>query len=372
MLCTARICDMNKKQTIFDKQTSQSLKGIAIIMMMLHHNFYEYDESVCYWPITRTQASTISDSFKICVAIFAFISGYGLFLNYQKQTGEYSSSKWCLQRYLKTFSNYWFVWVLLIPFCQLMDGRTASTYMQGEGYSGVVYMAIDFLGLAKLFGTPKLTETWWYMSAAFVFIILLPVVYKFHDDLILVLLFVMIFIRVVFMGHSESAFTGENLIYPFITPFLLGCIFARYKLFDHWDTVGRNRWERVYRLIIEIWLVIVGYKLYHNIPKEVIWEYHYGIYTSLVILMCVDIIMLVPFLSKILNGIGKHSTNIFLTHTFLQFYFKDQLMVPRHFLLITLLWFFIAFMLSMVIESLKKITRYNNLINWLGLMIAKI
>ena len=174
-----------------------------------------------------------------------------------------------------------------------------------------------------------------------------------------------------FMGNNENTFTGENSIYPFITPFILGCIFARYKIFDFWNKIGNNQWTRIYKLVIELWLVIAGYKFYHNISKKVIWEYHYGVYTVFFILMCVDIIMLFPFISRTLNCVGKHSTNIFLIHTLLQLYFKDQLMAPRHFCLITLLWLLISIILSIMIETLKKITRYNKLIDWLSSIIRE-
>ena len=363
---------MIEKRTVFDKYTSQSLKGIAIIMMMFHHaDYYKESDAVYFWPLAKYQMGNIAICFKICVAIYAFISGYGLFLNYKKRGSAQSASKWCLQRYTKALSGYWFVWVLALPLCQLVDGRTAMVYMKDGVYKSVAYLIIDFLGLANLFETPKLNGVWWYMSAALVFILLLPLIYRLRDELILVLLFQMAFIRVIFAGKGVGAYTGENSIYPFLTPFVIGCFFARYNLFDHWNSKCKSRFKRTFRFVAETCIVGAGSIFYHKIPKELVWEYHYGLYATLFILMCVDFIKLAPFFSKLLNYIGRHSANIFLTHTILLLYFRDLLMIPKYFALILLIWLLVSIALSILIETLKKATRYDKLIDWLGLKVGK-
>ena len=62
----------------FDKTTSQAIKGIAILMMLAHHCF-GFPE---YWmqPVAVSALTVqIASGFKICVAIFAFITGYGFY-----------------------------------------------------------------------------------------------------------------------------------------------------------------------------------------------------------------------------------------------------------------------------------------------------
>ena len=53
---------------------------------------------------------------KICVSIFAFISGYGLYLSYSKFDKAHKSSqdmlKWSAARYFKTIAGFQFVYIL--------------------------------------------------------------------------------------------------------------------------------------------------------------------------------------------------------------------------------------------------------------------
>ena len=56
--------------------------------------------------------------------------------------------------------------ILAIP-----TGRFIEVY--GHDFRSVVYMIIDALGLAKLLGTPLFCLTWWYMSLAIRFCIMI-------------------------------------------------------------------------------------------------------------------------------------------------------------------------------------------------------
>ena len=75
----------------FSREMSRMIKGIAILMMLMHHCF----AFPAFWLDgfqTGNVLSTISDNFKICVAMYAFITGYGFCAgkvgNYRKQTGK--------------------------------------------------------------------------------------------------------------------------------------------------------------------------------------------------------------------------------------------------------------------------------------------
>ena len=58
---------------------------------------------------------------------------------------------------------------------QLYNGYAVTRYFgNGNIAKGVSAMVLDFFGLAKLFGTSTLNGTWWYMSAAIIFIICVP------------------------------------------------------------------------------------------------------------------------------------------------------------------------------------------------------
>lgn len=94
----------------FDREASQRLKGVAIIMMVFHHCFLAdkvfagYD--VSFWPFQQYQVVNIAAMMKLVVPIYAFVSGVGLWTSYHKSAGDAAPGRWTLLRYIKTFSGF--------------------------------------------------------------------------------------------------------------------------------------------------------------------------------------------------------------------------------------------------------------------------
>jgi peptidoglycan/LPS O-acetylase OafA/YrhL len=188
---------MEKK---FDKNTSMALKGIAIIMMICHHSFVSLKKikqySVFFWPLGIAKAVKICKMGKICVSFFAFISGYGLYKSYKNK--KVSGLKWVLSREIKILGGFWIIAILAMIICQIADGRTAAVYFSDNTIKdGIGYMIIDLLGLAGTLHTPTLCSTWWYMSAAVIYVALVPLLVKLENKLYLVFLVAMILPRVI-------------------------------------------------------------------------------------------------------------------------------------------------------------------------------
>ena len=349
---------MEMTKTVFDREASQALKGIAIVMMLFHHCFQmasRYDGwTILFSPLREQQVINLAVGCKICVAIFAFISGYGLFLGIKNKRDI--STIWCIKRYIKTMSGYWFLWITAAVITQITDKRMTRSFFYDGPYRGFIYVLLDFFGVKQLFGTPQLLSFSWYMSAAVVFILITPLVYKARDELWLVLAGSILLLRSLHPG--KSGFTGNEAVYTYLSPYLLGAIFARYSLFDRWQRIGAGHiWVRVYRIAVESWLVVVCYKLYQNIPREYFWEFHYGIYPIIFILLCMEFISIVAVLRRRLCFLGKHSMNIWLLHGF----FRPYTYAGKHFVVVVILLICVSLTLSIVVERLKKLVKYDKL-----------
>lgn len=353
-------------QNRFDKNASLALKGIAISLMMLHHNFRDRslfkNYSISFFPFQEQQVVNIALSCKICVSIFAFISGYGLFLSYQNS--NMSSSNWVAKRYIRTFSGFWFVWIASSLISQLIDGRTTRILCSGNLFQSITYIIIDFLGLAKLFGTPSVNGTWWYMSAAAVFILLIPCLYKYKNNLWLILIIPSVFIRII---HNDvnAIFPGGNSVYSFLSPFIFGAIFAHYGYFDKWCSLGNHSViTRIYKIAVELWLLVFLYKMYHNLSMSAFWEFHFGIYPVILIAFCVEYVLPIVPLKNILMFFGKHSMNVFLVHTFIRgYYLANHTYSWKHFAIICLILLIESTAVSIIIEKLISVFRYDLLID---------
>lgn len=362
---------MNKKMQMFDKDTSLALKGFAIQLMLFHHCFRKtrlfegYD--ISFLPLSQEMAVNIAFSFKICVSIFAFISGYGLFQSYQtyKIQQRYTetdntAARWIFARYIRSFSPYWFIWILWATISQLVDNRIERTFLLQNVQRGLLYAAIDFLGLSKLFGSPTLNDDWWYMSAAAVFILIIPLVFFLKEELYVAIAVAVVLPRVIFAGTQNGAFPGWSSVYSFISPFLTGCLFAKENLFNKPFLTSRDGVKRALWFLGELLLVLFGYKAFYRIPIEEFWEIHYCIFPLSVILFCVDFVVQFPYIRRLLKFLGKHSTNIYLTHGFIRsYYFTDFIYSFKSCWIIVLVLLGCSLIISIIFEGLKKICLYN-------------
>ncbi len=346
----------------FDKVAAQKLKGIAIILMLQHHNFRVkslYDAyTVSFFPFHEDYIVKISLFFKICVSIFAFITGYGLYHSYnnKKETDE----KWVIKRYIKTFSGYWFIFVNACIICQLINNRTSNFYMKKGTLLGIISIITDFFGLNNLLGLKQLNGSWWYMSCAIVFIVILPFIIKVKKCVggYLLLLLTVIIPRI-----FQIPWISDNVCMPYIFVYILGMVAAEYKWIDriiNYKVIKNNLSNKVIKFILEVITIIIGIKLYFRVPSDTFWEIKYGIIPFFVVIWCIEFIINIPLVSSILKLLGKHSMNIFLIHTFIRaIYLSDFIYSFYHFILITGVLLLVSLGSSILIEKIKEIIKYN-------------
>lgn len=346
----------------FTKQDSVCLKGIAIWIMMFHHCFMEEERFegyvVDFSPFSQEFVVDVSAYFKICVSIFAFITGYGLYLSAKGRCADArSTEKWIGIRLIRTLSGFWAVYVLVFAVTQIFAGYPAGIYCKEGRIRGAVYALVDFLGLAQFFSTPTLIQTWWYMSAAVVYIILIPVLIRWVERLGYVTLFgaVAAFAHCVWEGYP-----GGLSFFTFLPALILGMLFAQYGLFEKLDRM-RGGWIQC----VLYHLVLAGSVfLWIRIPVGQLWGYHMAAAPVIFICYCKRYVVRLPVLKEILAFCGRHSMNIFLVHTFIRYvFFADLIYGFRYFWLIALVLFLISAGISVLIELLKRWTGYARYID---------
>ena len=164
------------------KEDSMALKGLAVMMMVFHHCFYKASKfakyDVAFRGISANSVMTAASCMKICVALFAFVSGYGLMCGYSRYKSEKNpgTSRWIGAHLVSTLSGYWFIAAGAYVLYAFLTSSGFESW--GENVpQRFVAVIIDILGLAKLAGTKILNGSWWYMSAAVLFIIFVPIGY---------------------------------------------------------------------------------------------------------------------------------------------------------------------------------------------------
>ena len=111
-------------EALISKRNSLILKGGGILLMLIHHLFYNtwsrelYDDLIINGVGVVNQIGIFS---KLCVAVFVFVSGYGLVKSTPKEV-KLKDFYW--HRFKKLYLNYWFIWLIFVPVAVFVFGRS--------------------------------------------------------------------------------------------------------------------------------------------------------------------------------------------------------------------------------------------------------
>ena len=198
------------------------------------------------------------------------------------------------------------------------------------------------------------------------FIFITPLIYQHKNNLWLVLIAPVLFIRVIFVRFDDPVALGGQSSYAFITPFIIGTLFARYNLANRWISIGLERpLIKIYKCVTEVWVIIFFYKIYRNLPSSQFWEFHFGVFPLAVIMFLIEFILPIKCIDKILVILGRHSMNIYLVHSLVQFYYPKVIYEHKHFVISVLVLLGISLTISIVIGYMKKLINYDKVIDYI-------
>ena len=219
----------------FTKKDSLALKGIAILMMYVHH-FYLSPErwagyTVDFFPLTESMTVYLAEFLKTCVCVFVFITGYGMTQSLKQKHPNLRPSStdmlsYTRHRLVSLLSNFIFVYLLVI-LVSFPTGRFFEIY--GRSGSSILYVLVDMFGLAKLFKTPSYVGTWWYMSLAIVLVVLFPLFVKLYREYRWAFLFAVMLLP----RFLNLRVVNTNLLH-YTLAMALGMYCAESDLFTRW------------------------------------------------------------------------------------------------------------------------------------------
>lgn len=354
--------------TRLKKTDSMALKGIAILLMVFHHCYRTAEKfagyEINFWPFQEAAVIEYGLYAKICVSLFAFVSGYGLMFGYQKLPSNKNGdavTKWAATHIFSTVSGYWFVAPLGYIFYGVMNGFSFSNWGDTR-FEKLFSIFVDCIGLSGILGTESVNGAWWYIGTAVVFVAMVPV-FAFMIDRFGVLICGMLIIissRILGLG-----FLGGSTPYSFFLILMLGMISCKYDffaVFENWNIGKSKRVSGIVKFMAMLILVLFGIWSCRKVNLKIFWEYKYAIIPFILIIFCVEYLFRIPKIKTVLGFLGKHSTNIWLVHTFVRDYLETYVWSVKYFLLVPVVILAISLFISICINSLKRITRYDILI----------
>lgn len=173
-----KIINLNMNRNLLSKELSlkdtNALKGIALMLLLLHHLFY-IDNGLFYDVHLYKDHYLINEigiASKVCVSIFVMLSGYGLAVSAQK--GINLKSFYC-RRFTKLLIHYWFIWLIFVPISVFVFGRS---FEDAYGNNIIIKFIFDIFGVINVFGLYGYNVTWWFYSAIIILYIIFPFLYK--------------------------------------------------------------------------------------------------------------------------------------------------------------------------------------------------
>ena len=333
----------------FTKEDTLVVKGMAILCLLFYHLFEHYERvttmGVDFRPFSMDTFLLLSGFGNICVAVFAFLSAYGMTKGIlsRKQEEIRKQYQHACGRYLKLTANFL---VMFLSVNLLWFRKFNYTGLYGGGWQGFLYGLLDALGLSALFKTPTLNETWWYMELAIVIIFFVPLLYLVAKKMGTYAILVAILLPVA----VELTFDIKR----YYLVIFLGVIAAEEMWF-----------EKLFRLHIAFPVqAACGVVL---LALAVLFRQNYVVYHEFAYLVDGPIALLfswfgaavlsrIPGVRQFLALCGRHSMNLYFVHTF--FYmaiYQDFIYSFRYAGVIFLVLLAVSLSYSLVLEGIKRL-----------------
>lgn len=352
---------------MFTKEDTNVAKGVALIMMYIHHMYFEkatYEAfTIDFFPINEAQALILSALCKICVAIFVFLSGYGLVIAYKKNQNASIKDyyRYNLGRYIKYILSFMIIFIVFDLVCTLSGNANNHTAVFGTGLTGIANMLLDLLGLSTIMGTPTFCATWWYNSIFVTILLLLPILWVLYRKIgVATLLMILVLPRMLVLNTSNLRWYLPSVV--------LGMIFADQKLFEKIHNWGRQdeytENTRNYHTILNIVTALIIIIIFANLRRTwgVLIDLTDAVLAAAIIYISYETIGAFRITKKMIGFVGIHSMNLFLCHSFFRkFLFNKQMYFFENAWLNVLWMLGWTLLFSVILEWIKKIVRFNRL-----------
>jgi surface polysaccharide O-acyltransferase-like enzyme len=335
----------------FTKKDITILKGVAIMFMLLLHLFTRKEVNGLYetfFVINGVPAIYYIGLFgDACVPIYCFASGYGLFVSMNKAGNSILSRNFT--RLFKLLINYWIVLVIFVGLGFFIGNP--------EVFPGSpVEFLLNFFVLSNSYN-----GAWWFVQTYIILVLTVPFLFKIIKkyNSINILLFTGIIYFVSYVQRIKHMIDfGDNMaINMFVNavvlfgtsllPFVVGAIFAKDKIYSR---VHKKFYKIKYKNIICL-TGILSLVIIHGVIETMF----IAPFTAITFICLFNLMNKTTSVQRLLNFLGNHSTNIWLTHMF--FYmtiFPELTFAPRYPVLIFAWLIALCLASSFVINAVYK------------------
>lgn len=233
---------MSSSAAYMDRRTTGAIKGIALVLMFVHHMFAfpDFLMDPGMYPNLTEAAAILCLPTEMCVSIFAFLTGY-FYAFCKTRTLRYS-----LRKVTDLYVSYWAVYLPMLAFAVLTDCSSFSKFV----------FAVEFTALRR-----ELMIFNWYVLFYVFTMLLLPLLTRSREhtpaeDILLVLVLPAA-VSSVLSRMNLSGFLYDSVVnirnwFPTVA---CGYLFGKYDLFVRFfDRISDRVQKKPLRILL--WTVL--------------------------------------------------------------------------------------------------------------------
>lgn len=327
------------------------IKGLAICAMLWHHLFYE---TVQYGILSQE----IGIACKVCVSIFLFVSGYGLTIQYFNScnTNQWFSkikftALFLCRRLIKFYSNYWIIFFIILITGINVFGRSLSVAYDPEPIS--TSFIKDLFGLQ---GLDSYIPTWWFNELIICLYLLFPFLFWLMKRVSIAfgfLLLLFLWPREWIIDNFFYIFEIWNSSLVIYTPaFAIGVFLAQHEsAISKIIKKIKLHWTFIVSTLLTTFLFYCRHVVEESFVDAISLDAFITLFLSIAI---VSLCKGSQSKLKFLEYLGKHSMNMYLSHTFILMFLFPTILFQQSPLIIFLFLLVESLCFSIFIDFLKN------------------
>lgn len=333
----------------FTKQHTQIAKGVAILLMLAHHLFafptriYVEQGYISMLSIRGYNIEyLIGVVGKFCIAMYLFLSGYGIYMIIQKK-GTFTL-KDSFKRVKNMYINYWIVFMIFIPIGFIFFNKNFN----------IREFILNLLGVSSLYN-----GEWWFFRLYIELILVVPLLkIVVSDNLFKSLINItgLMMLGIVFRIIPNIKYITSSIIYGDITnllyyqsSFCMGYICAKFDIYSEVikQFIKYKIDNKFVYILLAISVVVIRYIIRNN---EII-----DFILAPIFIFAMVNILYNSVVHKLFITLGKHSTNMWLTHSFFCYEYLQWLVFkPRISILILIFLVILSICSSILVNYIIK------------------
>lgn len=338
---------------MINRNQTNEIKGIAVILLMIHHLLSRYQNDNFFM-------NDIVSLSKVCVALFVFLSGYGLAKNHTKI--EMTFRSFFIKRILKIMIPYQKVFIIFVSVGVYFNLQPLE---QSYGKHKILKLILEFLGLNEFIYGHGYNPTWWFIGLiGLLYILFIPLfkfVKKYSHRAIVYIYISSFFISKFFIIIGLGRISDITYSFSYVVVFSTGIYFSMLG-FQVLNST-KIKYHQNLGLLFFSFIILSIIRNRINYIGEIKLDF---IYSTIIILIYLEASRKFNFIfiKMIFREFGKCSFEIFLTHTFIFFlYFEDITYYFNNKLLILIQGIILGYALGYLVNKIlnvKLIGSQNN------------